>query len=70
VCAATATMLGDPLLLKRLRSLCLRLLTHKADVKSFRSTKLAELDLTAAVESQTETEATVELKTNVELKLC
>ena len=43
---------------------------HKADVKSFRSTKLAELDLTAAVESQTETEATVELKTNVELKLC
>ena len=43
---------------------------HKADVKSSRSTKLAELKLIAAVESNTEIEAMAALKTNVGLKLC
>ena len=67
---ATATTLDDPLLLQRLGTLCLRLLMHKADMKSSRSTKMAEPNLTAAAELQTETEATVEAKTNLELKLC
>ena len=38
---------------------------HKADVKSSRSTKLAEPKLMAAVEPKTEIEAMVALKTTV-----
>ena len=43
---------------------------RKADVKSSRSTKLAEPKLIAAVEPNTEIEVMAALKTNVGLKLC